>query len=300
MSEIVDKETNDTKEDTLVMWETGSIVGDKPVSEDGAKPEAKTEVESQIEETNEGEDKTIEAEEPVETDEETSEPNRKDGFKRQKEKWQTKIQAKDQQIEYLMSQLQNKSTQPVQQQQLPNREPTLEEFNGNIEQFIKASNYYTAQITRSQLENQMKIEQYQKRLSEFKKSAPDFDEVLEDANDHPAGRNAQQEVLTYILEEEDGPAIQHYLGKNLEELAKINSLAPHKRYAELGKISAKIAVKKTNPNSVNRVSNAPAPVKPVTGKAPNTSTKNLYEMSANEVAEYLEQEEKKNPRLRRR
>lgn len=62
---------------------------------------------------------------------------------------------------------------------------------------------------------------------------------------------------------EDGPAVLHYLGTNLDEAERINALTPIRKVAEMAKISSTLNATKVIP-----VSSAPAPIKPVTG-SPN-------------------------------
>lgn len=235
-------------------------------------------------------------EEPVaevqeETNEEESNEQRepKNGFERQKQKWQTKLSAKDQQIEMLMNELQKRTpvAPPVQQ---TSNEPTLEYFGGNIEAYTKAYAQHVIEQNSIKQAHQARLEAHTKRVNEYKATHPEYDSDLEEANDSPAARNASQEVLTMIVESDVGPQLQHYLAKNIDELQRIDALPPHRRLAELGKLEDKLSNKQV-PIKAKAISNAPAPVKPAQGSAPK-ATKNLYEMSTDEVMDYLENQEK--------
>lgn len=309
----------DSEEDSITMWETGRIVGSEPIDPATGKPPVKEQEKTANVEAEEESNEEIVASEEENTEALADDPeeesqnntalerddenpgNKKDGFQRQKEKWQSKVQQKDQQIQFLMDQLsrtqQTQTPAPAQPNIDYSKAPTLEMFGGNVEEFVKATTSYTAAVTRAQIETESKTRNYQQRLAEFKKTAADFDEVMEEVSDHPTAMRTSEEVRMFILESNSGPAVQHYLAKNINELARIDSMPPWQRFAELGKIEDRVSAKKKTASPQRQESKAPPPVKPVTGKAP-APTKDLYEMSADEVADYLEKEEQKDPRRR--
>ncbi len=263
------------------------------------QPPAEEVVEPVVEPTAEEEtEEDLDDDEPSEpTDDE---PQIKNPFDKQKLKWKAKIEAKDRLIEQL---IRNQQQAPVQQsqpavQQVSN-EPTLEQFGGQIEAFTRAHSQWAVQSALQQQKHQTELAAYQARDAKFKADTPDYDEVTLSIANHPVALNASREVMDVIRESEVGPQIRYHFAKNISELARIDALPPYKRLIELGKLEAKLETKTAPaPAAPKKLSNAPAAAKPTTGGAPKIA-KDLYSMSADEVADYLEAEERKNPRLRR-
>lgn len=69
-----------------------------------------------------------------------------------------------------------------------------------------------------------------------------------------------KDLLDSAMAIEDGPAVLHYLGTNLDEAERIGALTPIRKAAEMAKLSATLG----KPVSVP-VSAAPAPIRPVSG-----------------------------------
>jgi hypothetical protein len=234
-----------------------------------------------------------------EEDEEAIEDPIKGAFDRQKKKWQDKVKAKEDQLAWAMAELAKRNT-PAEQPsvQVQSSEPTLEMFNGNIEQFTKAYTQHVTAKARAEAEWNVKVSTFQSRQNDFKKSTPDFQETLDDIADDPVARNTCREALNVIMESDVGPQMQYYFAKNLSELDKINKMTPTKALLALGKLEERLSTKST-PTAVKKITNAPTPAKPTGGAAPSKKV-DLHSMTADQVEEYLEAEERKNPRLRRR
>ena len=99
------------------------------------------------------------------------------------------------------------------------------------------------------------IREYQSRVDDFKKTAPDFDDVVF----HPSVAISQP-MAEVIKRSEFGPAIAYQLGKNPELSTQIARLPPELAAYELGQIAASIksarAAKAAPPPSVPK---APPP-----------------------------------------
>lgn len=80
-----------------------------------------------------------------------------------------------------------------------------------------------------------------------------------------AGGFLDKDLLDAAMVIEDGAAVLHHLGTNLDEAERISALTPIRKAAELAKLSATLSTPRTIP-----VSSAPAPIKPVSG-SPNPS-----------------------------
>ena len=69
-----------------------------------------------------------------------------------------------------------------------------------------------------------------------------------------------KDLLDAAMVVEDGTAVIHYLGTNLDEAERINALPPARKAVEMAKLSTVLNTPKSVP-----VSSAPAPIKPVSG-----------------------------------
>ncbi len=69
-----------------------------------------------------------------------------------------------------------------------------------------------------------------------------------------------KDLLDSAMAVEDGAAVLHHLGINLDEAERIGALSPIRKAAEMAKLSVQLAT----PRSV-AVSSAPAPIRPVAG-----------------------------------
>ena len=268
---------------------------------DAEEVQEETETLEPTDSEDETEDETVESTDSDET--EPVEVKAKGAFDAQKLKWQAKVRAKEEQINILMQELQKRSTPDAPPPVLAKTEPTLEDFGGNIQEYTKAILAHETAKIRQQAEFEVKANTFKQRQAEFKKVATDFDEVMEDSEDHPAAKQTCHELLNAIMEEQVGPNLQYYYAKNLDKLDQLNKMTPTKRLMEIGRQIERLESKSSNATAPKAkiVSNAPAPVKTTvsTGSAPKP-TKSLYEMTADQVEAYLEAQERKNPALRRR
>lgn len=122
------------------------------------------------------------------------------------------------------------------------------------------------------------INDYAERVTEFKKTHDDFDEVFcEDVPVTPAMTSA-------IMNVDNGADVAYWLGQNPDEAKRIAELSDVRAVTELGRISAKLA----NPPAV--VTKAkPAPIRPV-GQQSGSTAKDPAEMSTDEYAAYRNQQ----------
>lgn len=84
---------------------------------------------------------------------------------------------------------------------------------------------------------------------------------------------ANPELLTAILESEQGPQLAYHLAKNPADVDRINSLSPRSQLIELGKLEARFA--QSNPVQTQQptgISKAPPPVQPLRPKAATPKT----------------------------
>lgn len=116
--------------------------------------------------------------------------------------------------------------------------------------------------------------EFSARVNAFKAETPDYDEVV--------GKN-EDVTITPVMASAismlpKGPEVAYFLGKNLAEANRISALPALLQIAELGALQAKLA------GTVVRKTNAPAPIRPISGGASHADTP-LAEKSMVEYAE---------------
>lgn len=129
-------------------------------------------------------------------------------------------------------------------------------------------------------------------VSEGKKEYKDWDEVVRNLGLVGAvGKDASPEFLENAIELKDPHKILHHLGKNLEEAERITKMSPKRMAMELARIEAQLNAPAVAPAPAP-VSQAPAPVIPVGGKAapgpkslddPNLSTEEFMALRAQQA-----------------
>ena len=239
-----------------------------------AEPLEVEQVQEVSEEPNEESQETSETtQEPIDENNETEtdfDQEKKTGFEKRIERFNKRLAEKDAELEQLRQAVAKQQPQYV-------NEPTLEEFNGDVEKFKSAYKDFVKQEARREVENAVKaqelIQTYNTRKEEFAKVATDFDEVTREFAEDTRGldNNFAQLINTYLAESDLGPQVYYHLATHRDEAEAILSKPPYKALADLGKIEAKLSAKKEEPKQVvKKVSTAPAPVSKSTGSAPVT------------------------------
>jgi len=139
---------------------------------------------------------------------------------------------------------------------------------GDIEASVKDVEQRSAQVA---------VEAFNERLMDFMPNAPDFETV---ANNPLLLSKLTPTMAKEMLDSDYGPQVQYYLGKNPREAANIASMSPSQQIRAIGRLEAQVSrpVQK-------RVTQAPAPIKPIAGKAPGKKTP--QDMSVAELQRYL-------------
>ena len=261
------------------MFGTFTKTNDSPVETAAAPAEQAGEIDTLESATNENESQTStddtttsdegSDESQTDTDETVEEVKKpKKGFERRIEKFNQKLSAKDQEIEYWKRAAMGgtpSEAKPV-VQQAPAGKPVFSDYN-DIEAFTEALTDWKVTQALSNVNNRQQAETvvktYEGRLNEFKKTTPDFQDVLDefvaDYGDVPV-----PEIVQIAMESEVGPQIAYYLAKNTSEVDRIAALAPHRRLVELGKLEAMLQ-QPTRAVETKKVSKAPAPIESVKG-----------------------------------
>lgn len=173
--------------------------------------------------------------------------------------------------------------QPATQQQQVDDKPSRAQF-ADEEQYIDALTDWKLD-QRERASQQSKAVEAQKTTAEkteamYKEAAklPGFDR--EEFDELPITR----EIAQFLMESDVSPKLMAYMTSNPEEVERIAGLSPVKRYAEMGKLEAKLS------NVTVKTTKAPAPINPV--GAASTQSRELSKLS---TADYIEQRRKQNP-----
>lgn len=215
---------------------------------------------------------TDNAGEDGETQTEETKTKPKKGFERRIEKFNQRLSAKDQELEYWKRvALQQGSVEQPKATANPQEKPKFADFN-DIEAYTDALTDWKLNQTLSQVKQQSAVERmaqtYEQRLAEFRKEVPDFDEVIQEFVDEYS-QDEIPEIVTVAMESEIGPKIAYYLAQNIDEVERLKKLPSHRRLLELGKLEDRMMAKPETKRSVEepKVSRAPQPVKSVKGAA---------------------------------
>lgn len=204
-----------------------------------------------------------------ENDEDTENQGKpKKGFLRRVEKLNNKIKNAELEVEYWKKVAlgqEAKPSAPV----VSDSKPTIDQYN-SLEEYTEALTDWKLEQKLASIEQRKSIENvaktYDQKLAEFRKTAPDFDDVMaEFIEDY--GQVEVPEIVQVAMESDHGPAIAYFMAKNPTEVERIAKLPTHKRLLELGKIEAKVSMtnKQEKVIETKKVSKAPAPVEPVKG-----------------------------------
>lgn len=249
--------------------------GENSVQESAPEQEVVDNAESTIQENSESNDTTPEDQG---SEEEGNEDNLGDkkpkkGFARRIEKFNQKLSQKEQEIEYWKNVAlgKEKATPQVQQPVQNMGKPKFEEFD-SIEAYTEALTDWKLSQTLNQVEQKAKAQQvaqgYDNKLNEFKKAAPDFDEVMSDfVEDY--SHIEMPELVQMAYESDVGPQLAYHIAKNPQIVEQLAVLPSHRRLIELGKLEDKLqqnlAQKEKPKAEVKKVSSASKPVEPVKG-----------------------------------
>lgn len=135
--------------------------------------------------------------------------------------------------------------------------------------------YALANWTLQQKEREVKAQEAQKAQSSFASRVAEFREDLEDipgiSFDKLARLPLSDAAVEAILDSDMRVKIAAHLLENKEDVERITKLSPARQAVELGKLEVKLS---TAP--AKKISQAPTPITPVTGKA-SVSTDDLYD-----------------------
>lgn len=225
------------------------------------------------EEDEDSEDDLGEDEDEDESEAEEQKP-KKNGFKKRIDKItkeKAALKAENEALKALVNKPANEKTAPAPKEPVVElKEPQPDDFETHTD-YVKALTKFEIAVERQkmiteQYESEVKkesgkiIEAYNKKVEEAKKfyGADKWDKIKN--VDAPITWTMQQE----ILDSDIGPHITYYLANNVDECKEICSLPQNKQVKRLLAIEAKLADKVSKDKKpVEKVSNAPAPIKPI-------------------------------------
>ena len=153
--------------------------------------------------------------------------------------------------------------------------PTLEQHGFDPEKYADAKTAYEKEKWTKEFQSKQRDEsqkQYVDRLStEWEAKVAKAEDKYDDW-DEKVGElklDPRQPAIQAIMESDVGADILHYLRSNLEEAKRIDKLSPASAIREIGKLEAKLSSTPEKPKAPSR---APAPISPLTGTAPVSSS----------------------------
>jgi len=155
----------------------------------------------------------------------------------------------------------------------------IEEYSVELETWGgKRAILLDAQQRGQQAAEQARAEQvktFRERQAAFKEAHSDYDDVVASASDIPVA----QDLLDEMLASDMGLAVQYYLGKNHDEIVRLNKLTPAKRMLEFGRLETRLklevkaaAAAEPAPPATRQRQAPPEPVRPIaTASASNAA-----------------------------
>lgn len=128
------------------------------------------------------------------------------------------------------------------------------------------SNVYTAADFEAAVAAKTEAQEFNRKADEmYNVGAAKYTDWKDSVDTLVASGFMDKDLLESAMAVEDGAAVLHHLGVNLDEAERINALTPIRKAAEMAKLSVQLSAPRNTP-----VSSAPAPIRPVTG-SPNPS-----------------------------
>lgn len=264
------------------------------------------EIENDTDESESTESEAEENDDLEDSDEESGEkdkPKKKSGFKRRIDKLNSKLTAKEQEIEYWRKEALKNSKQGPEAKETKTVDKKLE-GKPHPDSFDSQQEYVEA-LTEWKLEQklseqkakdkevetktaaQKQFDEHTKRVQEFAKKQEDFLEAIEDIDDI----RLSMTVEDVIVGSENGPELMYELAKNRKELERICALPPIAAARELGKIEARL--QKSSSDEPKKITKTPAPLKPISSKS-SAAGKSLEDADYEDFKRMRHEQLKKN------
>lgn len=214
-------------------------------------------------------------------------PKKKSGFQKRINKLNSRITAKEQELEYWKEQA-LKSGKPqekevVQETIETNERPSLDDYEDH-EDYIEALTDWKLDAklksrdeknsqTKMKTEQQSQVQSFQDKNKVFADTKEDYEETLNDVDHIKMSLTVQQ----VIVESDNGPELMYELAKNSEEYERICALPPIKAAQALGRFENKYLKSSTKETKEIKTSKAPAPISTIKGKGASSSGKSIHD-----------------------
>lgn len=190
-----------------------------------------------------------------------------------REKWDER--RKRESLEKRLQELEAKNTASVEAVEAPDPDLAIDDPKEFAKQQQRYSEYLTSKAERDyqekQRQEQSKAQQdqeLQERVGNYTKRAQKLGIGLDDlrkASDEITKVGVHDDVVNFILDDPDGPALTAHLGSSLEDLLAVAEASPLKAVQHIERMRAKIAPKKPK-------SSPPKPPTKVTGTRKSDTT----------------------------
>lgn len=168
-----------------------------------------------------------------------------------REKWDER--RKRESLEKRLQELEAKNQPSLEEVEAPDADLAVDDPKAFAEQQRKYSEYLTKKAEREyqdkQRQEQSKAQQQQEleeKVGNYTKRAQKLGIGMDDlrkASDQISQVGVHDDVVNFILDDDDGPAITAHLGSNLEDLLAVAEASPLKAVAHIERMRAKIARK---------------------------------------------------------
>lgn len=216
--------------------------------------------------------------EPVETEAASTEPEvddeagdeadaepvvkKKGGFQRKLERKEAEIAALKAQLEAFSTGGKTAEREPQPQPTLEG-EPTLDQFDGDLQAFARAQVKWELRQEKAQEQAQEKAakqaETWQSRVADAAKEYDDFDDYAD------VSIPLTPQMREFLVESEIGPKLGYTLAKNTTEAQRIFGLNPVQQVKALAKLELELTGNSTPPVKQVTKASAPPPIKPLAG-----------------------------------
>lgn len=240
----------------------------EPKPEPEAKPEATAAPEVEANEEGEGSGEQNDAEGSATSDNDAPRKNRGVG-KRIDELTQARREAERERDHWREMAMKGQTQQPPQAKaEEPTGEPTLESCDFDNEVYVRKWYAWSRENERKAEKARQEQEQKAERIRQFQAKEAEFAARTPDYRDVAYGNvPITEQMAELIIEADDPPAVAYYLGKNVEEAAKIASMNATQAARAIGRIEAKLSSPAPAMSAPPQkpVSSAPPPVTTLTG-----------------------------------
>lgn len=190
-----------------------------------------------------------------------------------REKWEARRKAES--LERKLQELESNKTQPPEEVKAPDADLAIDNPAEFAKQQQAYAEYLRKQYAHEQQEEQRKSEaeklqkeQFDQRISTYNSNIDRLKidrSQLAKAAESIEKAGLDENVVNFLLEDEEGPALVAHLGSNIEDLIEVAGMKPYKAIAYMERVvRAKAGKKKT--------SSAPPPPKRVKGARPAAQT----------------------------